>query len=135
MTIRTAPSAIGLVLVTSACASTQSPQEASIGDSLPPPTCESAADDYEATVAAAFRSTVERVRILPAVAYNPQLGAFPGGEEATVCYLDGDFPVTHPSPAEGESPPIYDRAVLVVVGGEVFSVSFGDREKIPIQAP
>jgi hypothetical protein len=121
--------------VASGCALIQGPRETSVGDGLPAATCESAADDYGGTVAAAFTSTVDRVRILPSVAYNPQLGAFPADEEATVCYLDGDFPVTHPSPAKGESPQVYDRAVLVLVGGGVFPISFGTRENLLIEAP
>jgi hypothetical protein len=99
-----------------------------------PAACLTYANDVYGTVAATFPSTVAAIRRLPAVADNPQLAGYAEGEEATVCYIDGQVP-KGPPPVEGTPRPPFDRAVLVAVGDETYVVSAGYSESLPIQAP
>ena len=100
-----------------------------------PASCLTTAHDDNGTVAAAFESTVGAIRQLPAIANNPQLAGYAGDEDATVCYIDGDIPKGPPPPPSGTIPPSFNRAVLVVVGDQTYTVTLGYSENIPIRAP
>jgi hypothetical protein len=99
-----------------------------------PDACRVLARDYSGSVVAAFSGTLGAIRLLPEVGDNPQLAGHEDGEPATVCYVDGSIPKGPPPMEDGSIPPSFDRAVMVVVGDEAFTIALGYRERIPIQA-
>jgi hypothetical protein len=101
----------------------------------PPAACLTTAQDDNGVVAASFHSTVGAIRQLPAVANNAQLVDHADGEEAAVCYIDGQIPKGPPRPLSGTIPPSFDRAVLVVVGDQAYFIAAGYEQSLPILAP
>lgn len=101
----------------------------------PPTDCRAYADEVRGTVVASYPSTIAAIRELRAVEDNPQLAGLAEDQQATVCYVDGDIPMAPPPNAGGEVQPSFDRAVLVVIGGETVPVALGYADEIPVEAP
>jgi hypothetical protein len=95
--------------------------------------CQPAAAGWDGSVAAAFTTSVGDIRRLLQAQGQPTSDPWPtiaDGTDATLCYVDGSIPK---SPGPGK--PSYDRAVAAVLAGDVYPLTFGYRDEMPIIAP
>jgi hypothetical protein len=99
--------------------------------------CARAASDWGADfkVSGAFATTVGAVR----AAVSSSRGVIPpdlaDATPASLCYLDGDFPLSPPPPPNGQIPPGYDRALIVVAGDVVALLQAGYQDSMGIRDP
>ena len=91
--------------------------------------------DPQATVAAAYATTVGRVRTMLPTEMGVVAGGATDGVRAYLCYLDGEIPKGPPPAANGAIQPPFDRAVVVVIDEKHTLVMAGYRDNLPIRTP
>ena len=89
--------------------------------------CAAVAPEWDGTVAAAFETTLGRIR--SQMDTPAQWAAVPDSNQAFLCYIDGSIPKAPPG-----GPP-FDRAVVVVVNGLFSLIRAGYSTQLPIASP
>jgi hypothetical protein len=98
--------------------------------------CAAAATQYNGQVTRSFVTTIGAILAVPML--HIQSGRWPGlanSHTAVLCYIDGQIPMGPPPPASGSIPPSFDRAVIVVIDGQIEPLMAGYRDQVPIVAP
>lgn len=103
----------------------------------PDAVCADQARSYGAdfVVAAAFETTVGRIRALEPGVLPKRWPELPDASEAVVCYLDGPIAKGPPPGPDGVIPRSFDRAVIGVASGHEDMLVAGYRDRLPVAAP